>query len=174
MQAQWRTNRVSACRRLLNSPEAAKPRESCGACWHPMKFAPISIQNDRPVHHLSRNRMVFSCLAPPCQFAPQHCVGCHGIQLVHGAAAARIAVHHDHVGGLNTVSGKVNGAEREAHAVRPKAVRFRQQLTRCSARTALPNPSLKLSPNGKTPGPGHRYGVHSLWPGPGVSPSMPA
>ena len=38
---------------------------------------------------------------------------------------------------------------------------------------ALPNPSLKLSPNGKTPGP--RYSaVHHLQRGPGVSPSVPA
>ncbi|CAD5373989.1 hypothetical protein RA210_U400004 [Rubrivivax sp. A210] len=39
---------------------------------------------------------------------------------------------------------------------------------------AWPNTSLKLSTNGKTPGPGHRYAVHFLWPGPGVSPSVPA
>ena len=36
------------------------------------------------------------------------------------------------------------------------------------------NPSLKPSPNGGPPGPGHRYGVHFLWPGPGVPPSVPA
>ena len=37
-----------------------------------------------------------------------------------------------------------------------------------------PNPSVKPSPNGGPPGPGHRYGVHFLWPGPGVPPSVPA
>jgi hypothetical protein len=38
---------------------------------------------------------------------------------------------------------------------------------------ALPNPSLKPRPNGKTPGP--RYSaVHHLQRGPGVSPSVPA
>jgi hypothetical protein len=38
---------------------------------------------------------------------------------------------------------------------------------------ALPNPSLKLSPNSKTPGP--RYSaVHHLQRGPGVLPSVPA
>ena len=37
-----------------------------------------------------------------------------------------------------------------------------------------PNPSFKPSPNGGPPGPGHRYGVHCLWPGPGVPPSVPA
>ena len=39
---------------------------------------------------------------------------------------------------------------------------------------AGPNPSVKPSPNGGPPGPGHRYGVHFLWPGPGVPPSAPA
>ena len=37
-----------------------------------------------------------------------------------------------------------------------------------------PNHSLKRSANGRPPGPGHRYGVHFLWPGPGVLPSAPA
>ena len=40
--------------------------------------------------------------------------------------------------------------------------------------TVLPNPSFKPSPNGGTPGPGCRYAVHFLHPGPGVPPSMPA
>ena len=37
-----------------------------------------------------------------------------------------------------------------------------------------PNPSFKPSPNGGPPGPGNRYGVHFLSPGPGVPPSVPA
>ena len=37
-----------------------------------------------------------------------------------------------------------------------------------------PNPSLKRSANGRPPGPGPRYGVHFLSPGPGVLPSSPA
>jgi hypothetical protein len=41
-------------------------------------------------------------------------------------------------------------------------------------RRVRPNPSLKPSPNGGPPGPGHRYGVHCLWPGPGVPPLGPA
>ena len=39
---------------------------------------------------------------------------------------------------------------------------------------ALPNPSLKLSPNGGPRGPGRRYGVHFRQPGPRVPPSVPA
>ena len=38
----------------------------------------------------------------------------------------------------------------------------------------LPNPSLKLSPNGGPPGPVWRYAVHFRQPGPGVPPSVPA
>ena len=40
--------------------------------------------------------------------------------------------------------------------------------------TVMPNPSFKPSPNGGPPGPGARYGVHFLSPGPGVPPSVPA
>ena len=43
-----------------------------------------------------------------------------------------------------------------------------------SIKAALPNPSLKRSANGRPPGPGPRYGVHFLSPGPGVLQSSPA
>ncbi len=36
--------------------------------------------------------------------------------------------------------------------------------------TARPNPSVKRTHSGMPPGPGHRYAVHFLWPGPGVMP----
>jgi hypothetical protein len=39
---------------------------------------------------------------------------------------------------------------------------------------AEPNQSLKLSPNGRPPGPGWWYAVHFHQPGPGVLPSVPA
>jgi len=39
---------------------------------------------------------------------------------------------------------------------------------------ALPNPSLKPSPNSKTPGPRYSAGVHFLQRGPGVFLSVPA
>ena len=38
----------------------------------------------------------------------------------------------------------------------------------------MPNPSLKRSANGTPPGPGLRYGVHFLNPGPGALPLAPA
>ena len=36
-----------------------------------------------------------------------------------------------------------------------------------------PNPSVNRSANGMPPGPVHMYGVHCLWPGPGVIPLSP-
>ena len=42
------------------------------------------------------------------------------------------------------------------------------------ASSATPNPSVKLSANGRPPSPSHRYGVHFLWLGLGVLPSSPA
>ena len=41
-------------------------------------------------------------------------------------------------------------------------------------RRARPNPSVKRSANGRPPGPGLRYAVHFLSPGPGVLPLSPA
>ena len=43
-----------------------------------------------------------------------------------------------------------------------------------SIKTALPNTSLKLSPDGGPRGPGRRYVVHFRQPGPRVPPSVPA
>ena len=44
----------------------------------------------------------------------------------------------------------------------------------CLPRELMPNPSFKPSPNGGPPGPGCRYAVHFLHPGPGVPPLVPA
>ena len=61
-----------------------------------------------------------------------------------------------------------SGAEREAesHACKSTLDSVPREL--------MPNPSLKRSANGRPPGPGPRYGVHFLSPGPGVLPSSPA
>jgi len=45
-----------------------------------------------------------------------------------------------------------------------------QPRRRRAAFSVRPNPSLKRSANGRPPGPGPRYGVHFLSPGPGVLP----
>jgi len=46
------------------------------------------------------------------------------------------------------------------------------KLTRL-LRQVGPNHSVKGSANGAPPSPGHRYAVHSRWPGLGVTPSSP-
>jgi hypothetical protein len=46
-----------------------------------------------------------------------------------------------------------------------------KRMVTCPVRS---NPSLKRSANGRPPGPGCRYAVHFLHPGPGVLPSSPA
>jgi len=46
-------------------------------------------------------------------------------------------------------------------------------FTQCRHRKPRPNPSVEARPNGKPPSPGHRYGVHFLWPGLGVLPLAP-
>ena len=58
------------------------------------------------------------------------------------------------------------------HAIVGLTVASSNSLHGASA-SAWPNTSVKASPNGGPPGPGHRYAVHSLWPGPGVPPSVP-
>ena len=57
----------------------------------------------------------------------------------------------------------------------PRRVTGTEQAHRLwQLRAALPNPSLKRSPNGGPPGPGWWYAVHFHQPGPGVPPSVPA
>jgi hypothetical protein len=64
-------------------------------------------------------------------------------------------------------------ASRIFQRVRPVAAVL-QSGQRSTGTQTTPNPSLKPSPNGGPPGPGNRYGVHFLSPGPGVPPLGPA
>jgi hypothetical protein len=62
-----------------------------------------------------------------------------------------------------------------AASLPPKAhmLKFKQGMSAQSAIQPLPNPTLNRSTNGRPPGPGRRYAVHCLRPGPGVLPSSP-
>ena len=60
------------------------------------------------------------------------------------------------------------GAQREAESLACK------YNLGCLPIALMPNPSLKLSPNGGPPGPVWRYAVHFRQSGPGVPPSVPA
>ena len=113
----------------------------------------------------------------PCHIERHYCVGGSAIQSVCRAAAARhgasglgasvrrlqsVACHARRRGAGGACGGPpgVTGPWRAQRSRSPGAV--------------LPNPSLNRSANGRPPGPGHRYGVHCLCPGPGVLPLAPA
>jgi hypothetical protein len=76
----------------------------------------------------------------------------------------------------STRSQSSRGLAAAARAERAEESRvhwFKGAGARPPSQRPRPNPSLKGSANGVPPGPGHRYAVHSLWPGPGVTPSSP-
>ena len=64
-------------------------------------------------------------------------------------------------------------AEREAAEARGQKLKGMVAHFLRLSRTVLPNQSLEARSNGGPPGPDHRYGVHFLWPGPGVPPLAP-
>ena len=74
---------------------------------------------------------------------------------------------------LNTWRAMSLCAEREAAEARGQKLQGMVAQFLRLPRTVLPNHSLEARSNGGPPGPGHRYGVHFLWPGPGVPPLTP-
>jgi hypothetical protein len=165
MQAKWCSSRVSAWRRALNSHEAAQP------------------QLPAPAQQASSRNQVFSqALAiakdeeRPRHIEPGHCVPGTGVQSVRWAAAASVAGQVSGSGRRRLENLAHHGLQRGAGCACSgqtwAAVHWqvRHHLEQC---LALPNPSLKLSTNGKAPGP--RYSVvHHLQRGPGASPLSPA
>ena len=114
-------------------------------------------------------------MGPPCHIDPPICVGRAGFQSVRRAAASEVPPWPERVRRLECVAA--HGQQRGAGNLRdgPSKVTGPSQAHRPrSPRAVLPNPSLKRSANGRPPGPGPRYGVHFLSPGPGVLPSSPA
>ena len=76
-------------------------------------------------------------------------------------------------------TGSGSGGQQQAsvgcHVPEQPAVRLNPSVpVRVGIEAALPNTSLKLSPNGGSRGPGRRYAVHFRQPGPRVPPSVPA
>ena len=74
---------------------------------------------------------------------------------------------------LNTRRATSLCAEREAAEARGQKLQGMLANFLRLRRKVLPNHSLEARSNGGPPGPGHRYGVHFLWPGPGVPPLTP-
>ena len=110
-----------------------------------------------------------------CHIEPAHCVGGSGLQSVLRAATSVGASHFAWRWRLEYVARhrRQRGAGGFCGEARGIAVPL-QARRHCTVSAAQPNPSFKPSPNGGPPGPGNRYGVHFLSPGPGVPPSVPA
>ena len=174
----------SACRRELNSHDAAKPRAP-GRLQNrtPQQASPARGQAESQTTLLQPGRGKASAAAnrnymePQCHIEPAHCVGSSGVQSVRGAAAAGAAAS-----GLGQLRRRLeyaarHGRQRGAGSAWcvPRGITGPWQAHRQrSSGAALPNPSLKRSANGRPPGPGLRDAVHFLSPGPGVLPSSPA
>ena len=171
MQTLRRLSRISAFRRELSSPEAAVPQEHRRLLQRGRRQQPMQVQvgggsaskenDEEPQYHVE----------------PPHCVRGSGVHSVLGAAipsAAAVVLAHV---GRRLESVACHGCQRGAGSTcsGPVGVTGPWQAQRGHASGAtLPNPSLKLSPNGGPRGPGRRYGVHFRQPGPRVPPLVPA
>ena len=179
-------NRKCACRRELNSPEGLS-RETAGAsrCLHQNKWSPNKARS-RPLYATAAFIKRGAKAGSGTPRRKRHgtavpdrttvCVGSTGFQSVRRAAAVSSVIvgPSECRGGLNAWCPAVCSAEREASVVGHAKSQVPCQAHRSRSWYAvLPNPSLKGSTNGRPPGPGPRYGVHFLSPGPGILPLVP-
>jgi hypothetical protein len=158
------SSRVSACRRALNSHNAAS-REHRAA----LEESVMQLAQQAAVDKSHANDW-----QPPCHTAAPHCVVPFSIQSVRRATAtSRCADTKLARRWLENVS--THGPQRGAGSnwSTPKTVaRSPYPVCRASHGASRPNPSLKLSPNGVPPGPRGRAVYHRPR-GPGVTPSAP-
>jgi len=147
------SSRVSACRRQLHTPSAAQPRTAehraqRRASLASVESAPKFVSNlGVGSKNLRRQRVEVYRFKQSQDRSPPCCLG------------PRFCV------------GRV-GAEGRATLGRCKLLTSAARRGRRPS-AALPNPSLKLSPNGGPRGPGRRHVVHSRRPSPRVPPLVP-
>jgi hypothetical protein len=159
-------SRVSACRRELNSHHAAYPR--AGGRQH-TGYALLQQVTQ------GRGGTATNEIASVCPLERPHCVEVSEFQLVRGAAGSSRSSRRFCADGLNTWRATLRQRAAGSSFGSPTGIATPGCIRRCGTlRTARPNPSVKRSANGRPPGPGHRYGVHFPWPGPGVLSSSPA
>ena len=172
-QAVQYSSRISACRRGLNSHDAAEPRER--GCpqerGHAENQTTLPQQPSRGRANTVADR---SDMEPPCYIEPVNCVGTSGFRSVRLAAASvhpytsdrwwrpESAARHCLQLGAGSTCGGSRGVTRPWQAKHQR-----------SPGAAQPNPSFEARPNGKPPGPAWRYAVHFRQSGPGVLPSVP-
>ena len=160
------SSRVSACRRVLNSHNAASREDRSVLEESVMLHAQQAANGDESYANDWQ---------PQCQTAAPRCVVAFSNQSVRRATAtSRCADTKRARRWLENVS--THGPQRGAGSnwSTPKTVaRSPYQGCRASHGASRPNPSLKLSPNGGPRGPGRRYPVHFRQPGPRVPPLVP-
>ena len=160
-------SKVSACRRTLNSHEAASPHDSSAPqTAHSSSLAIRSVSfTQAATLKSSLGPQVRSGHEPQAQLEEAALLRLASSAL--GSCVRRVSTAFCSAGSHKACSGAVRPGRR----TRTKVVL--PGHSSASHGAARPNPSLKLSPNGGPPGPGRRYAVHCLQPGPGVPPSVP-
>ena len=143
-------SKVSACRRESNASNAALPRVCCSSFGvHKDDFA-SSYATEASSYQVSNGASHTSAALPSSHGRTSY------------LAPPRLTEAHSCVGSVQ-----------EPNAAPLSQPVKRQFAFRVSRKAALPNPSLKLRPNGVPPGPRGRAVYHQPR-GPGVTPSVPA
>ena len=148
------SSKVSACRRELNTSSAAEPR----------------IAKD-----LAQRRASLASAESALKLGTRCNVGSENLQAQRAQSPA-VKKHKDWSPPCSTAAPSCVGGRTVALSpTNPNKTSPRQLggQRQGSTGAALPNPSLKLSPNGGPRGPGRRYPVHSRQPGPRVPPLVP-
>ena len=198
--AMWQSSRKCACRRGLNSHEAAKPQVSPGVGSRLQATGSTDGKKPIKLPDCSQGRRE----RRPVQTHDEAARGGDGrLQRSSGRPVrARTSEEKDQRGSRSWAYARkeaknsrswptLQGAERHAKSLAGAAdagyrdcscsgaEREAESLAcKCTLahlpRALMPNPSLKRSANGRPPGPVWRYAVHFRQPGPGVLPSSTA
>ena len=184
------SSKVSACRRELNSHDAAEPRTTGRPQQRTEQRMYVECQStEGPVANYQRCAVGEARSSRSWRRLQQQR---HGAGVLHRGSQLRrrpwSSVSSSGRRGQPTVSERGRLQRRHelvAHHLRQRGAgnscgRSRgitgpwQAQPQRSLGAALPNPSLKRSANGRPPGPVWRYAVHFRQPGPGVLPLSPA
>ena len=143
------STRVSACRRELNSLDAAKPRKDghLQRLFDLMEFDEPTLAKSQIISRVNTDR---KGIVQPWRIERLHCVGCTGFQSGRWAAAsiclftdAGLSRRLEYVAHQLRQRGAGKSCGTSSRIAPPWLVRLHSRFS-----AALPNPSLKLSPNG--------------------------
>ena len=161
----WRSSKVSTWRREQSSHRrgAAAHGRSAGATY---EVSALATHWPAPAAH-------FGCM----RISPNELVQSVAIRKTQGVTVPdqdTLPLRSRHQEATLSTTVQLQRLQRGAAGILRRQPRALYSHPPRHHRRALPNPSLKLSPNGASPGPGRRYVVHCRHPGPGATPSVPA